>query len=141
MTVSPASEQALTDSAAVIEEVSSDDWDAGTFRILYTGQGHPWHIGRIESRPASTGANDKVRIFWYDRNKNSTTRFSHAPIQTRSGIDAVLVKSFGPVVTQFTAGRSQDFIDITEDELARINEAVKDWDAYEDSADEHDAED
>ena len=116
------------------------DWDAGTFRILYTGQGQPWQIGRIESRPASTGANDKVRIFRYDRNKDSTTRFSRAPIRTRSGVDTVLVKSFGPVVTQYTAGRAQDFIDITEDELARIEEAVKDWDAYEDSADEHDAE-
>ena len=71
---------------------------------------------------------------WYDRNEGSTTRFSSAPLKKIYGLDRVLVKSFGPAVTQYTNSRAQDHIEITPTELARITEAVKDWDQYEDSS-------
>ena len=32
---------------------------------------------------------------------------------------------------EYTNGKAQDYIDITNDELARISEAVQDWDEYE----------
>ena len=40
--------------------------------------------------------------------------------------------SFGPTVMEYTNGKAQDYIDITNAELARISEAVQDWDEYED---------
>ncbi len=71
---------------------------------------------------------------WYDHNQSSTTRFTRAPIKASPGADRVLVKSFGPAVIQYTNSRAQDHIVITPAELARITEAVKDWDQYEDSS-------
>ena len=120
-------------SVAAIEEVL-DEWAAGTFRVLYTGAKYPWQLGRIERRPSKLGANDTVSVMWYDRNEGSTTRFSRAPLKKNHGLDKVLVKSFGPAVTQYTNSRGQDHIEITRTELARITEAVKDWDQYEDSS-------
>jgi hypothetical protein len=119
-----------------------DEWAVGTFRVIYTGQRQPWQLGRIERRPTAVDANDRVSIMWYDRNQDSTTRFTRVPIRSRSGADNVYIMSCGPTVMEYTNGRSQDYIDITQDELARISEAVKDWDNYvEDSGTSDDSED
>ena len=74
-----------------------------------------------------------MSIMWYDRREGTTTCFTRTPISTRNGEDKILVKSFGPAVTEYTNGRAQDFINITAAELGRINAAVRDWEAYEDS--------
>ena len=102
---------------------------------MYTGQGKPWQLARIERRPATVDPNDRVSIMWYDRNIDSTTRFTRTPIRGRGGhgTDLVYVKSFGPTVMEYMNGKAQDYIDITNDELARISEAVQDWDEYEES--------
>ena len=55
-----------------------------------------------------------------------STRFTRVPIKTKTGCDKVYVMSCGPTVMQYTNGRAQDYIDITQDELDRITEAVKD---------------
>ena len=115
-----------------IEEVK-DEWAVGTFRVIYTGQHMPWQLGRIEKRPTTVDADDRVDIMWYDRNQDSTTRFTRVPIKTKTGCDKVYVMSCGPTVMQYTNGRAQDYIDITQDELDRITEAVKDWDDYQES--------
>ena len=125
--------QAMSSDAVSIEELN-DEWAAGTFRVMYTGQGKPWQLARIERRPAKVDANDRVSIMWYDRNIDSTTRFTRTPIKGRGGhgTDLVYVMSFGPTVMEYTNGKAQDYIDITNAELARISEAVQDWDEYED---------
>ena len=126
--------QANPSDAVSIEELN-DEWAVGTFRVMYTGQGTPWQLARIERRPATVDPKDRVSIMWYDRNIDSTTRFTRTPIKAKGGhgTDLVYVMSFGPTVMAYMNGRAQDYIDITNDELARITEAVQDWDEYEES--------
>ena len=59
-----------------IEEVK-DEWAVGTFRVIYTGQHKPWQLGRIEKRPTTVDADDRVDIMWYDRNQDSTIDSLH----------------------------------------------------------------
>ena len=122
----------VANASASIEEVG-DEWAVGIFRVIYTGSRTPWQLGRIERRPATVGPKDRVNSMWYDRNEGTTTCFTRTPISTRNGEDKILVRSFGPAVTEYTNGRAQDFINITAAELDRINAAVTDWDRYEDS--------
>ena len=85
-------------SSNVLIEEMKDEWAVGTFRVIYMGQHIPWQIARIQRRPKAVDPEDPVPIMWYDRNQDSTTRFTRVPLRRRGGTDSVLVMSCGPTV-------------------------------------------